>query len=219
MARKQSNLPSKSVRQPRRHSAAGDEPQCSLLKLPLEIRIRIWELIMSFKEPVIVEHHSRQVQQEPIHLRSGKRVKLDIPSQEQRKLGAPFALAATCRQIYLEAAPVYYGLNTFELTPQNLVAFTESIGAANTEYITSIQWNDDLGALVRNIEQFQDLRRLVLVASCARDDLGDPFDLLSLGKIKESRPSLKVVVAPFDRLPCMLCQRSYELSDRIKEIR
>ena len=219
MVSKQLNVPPKGARQPRRRSVAGDEPQVQILKLPLEIRLRIWKLVLVFEEPIFVKHHARQIQHEPSFLRSGKQVKLDILSQEQRKLSSQFALPSTCRQVYLEAAPVYYGLNTFELSPSSLVAFAESISAANIKSINSIHWGEHLGVLACNIKQFECLRRLVLVARCLADIFNDPYDLFYIEEIRRLKPSLKIVIPPVHELSCLICKRAYETDERFKKIR
>lgn len=110
-----------------------------IMQLPVEVRQKIWKSVMIFDKPISVEHHDRVLSQ-PIYLRSGKQVKMHIIEQEQRRLCSPFTLASTCRQIYLEVVPIYYGTNTFILDSKHCLHFLKTIGAENVRAITSIQW-------------------------------------------------------------------------------
>lgn len=110
-----------------------------IMQLPVEVRQKIWKSVMIFDKPISVEPHGRVLSQ-PSYLRSGKQVKMHVVEQEQRKLRSHFALASTCRQIYLEVVPIYYGTNTFILDSKHWVHFLKTIGAENVRAITSIQW-------------------------------------------------------------------------------
>jgi len=114
-----------------------------IMQLPIEVRQKIWKSVMVYDEPIPVEPHGRFLSA-PSHLRSGKQVKIHVIEQEQQRLSSQFALASTCRQIYLEVAPIYYGMNTFTFTftyeTKYLIPFFRAIGTQNARSLTSIRW-------------------------------------------------------------------------------
>lgn len=218
MAFKKSSLSAKGARQPRR-STAEDVPNPPLLKLPLEIRLKIWKFALVFEDRIIVEDRFCPIHYEPMFLRSGRKVRLDVFEQERWKLGSRFSLAATCRQIYLEAAPLYYGLNTFKILPHTLAAFVGSISAANANSITTIQWGHALSDLVDNIQHLQGLRRLVLVGHCLANIFSEPYDFKDIDEIKKMKPSLMISLPTVDQISCDMCEGAYEFDKRFEEIR
>jgi len=139
MASNERRMPTKPMRQEHESLLIKDPSIFPIMQLPIEVRQKVWKSVMVFEEPISVRPHGR-IQSAPSHLRSGKQVKIHIIEQEQQRLSSQFALASTCRQVYLEVAPVYYGLNTFTVLSKYLVHFLRAIGAENVRSITLIRW-------------------------------------------------------------------------------
>ncbi|MCJ1454034.1 hypothetical protein MMC28_004384 [Mycoblastus sanguinarius] len=116
-----------------------------VLKLPAELRIRIWTLTVVSDKPIIVKEHHRGFIP-PSLLRSGTQLHLQ---DDQRRMFSRLAVAFTCRQIYLEVAPIYYSMNIFSIITSNarilnsfvLQNFRRAIGPRNTEAITALRLN------------------------------------------------------------------------------
>lgn len=123
-----------------------------LLKLPAEIRNRIWEYAVLVSDPINIEKRGCQhtlSQLGPSLLRSGKQIHIQEDLNIQAKtLVSGLALASTCRQIYMEATPVYYSKNWFAITwneyyeqrlaPRQVENFIKAIGPANARCIRAI---------------------------------------------------------------------------------
>lgn len=133
-------MPAGSMRQEHESLQIKDAFIFSIFQLPTEVRQKIWKSVMIFDEPIIVEPHGR-IRSAPSHLRSGKQVKMHIIEQEQQRFSSQFALASTCRQVYLEVAPIYYGLNTFKVISKDLIHFLKAICPENVRSIHLIQWS------------------------------------------------------------------------------
>lgn len=133
-------MPAGSMRQEHESLQIKDAFIFSISQLPIEVRQKIWKSVMVFDEPILVEPHGR-ILSAPSHLRSGKQVKIHVMEQEQQRLSSQFALASTCRQVYLEVAPIYYGLNTFNIISKDLIHFLKAIGPENVRSIHLIQWS------------------------------------------------------------------------------
>ena len=121
------------------------DPQVSpVMSLPVEVRQKIWKMVMIFDRPIPIEPHSRY-SSAPSNRRTGKKVKPHVIEQKSHI----FALPSTCRQSYLEATPIYYGMNTFTTTIDSMgfVDFLDAITAENANTITSLRWSPLPGAL------------------------------------------------------------------------
>lgn len=91
-----------------------------LLSLPVEIRLLIYELLLTNAEKTIV-----------------------FDPMPDMKLGsiAP-AVLQTCKQIHFEARPVLYSENKFSVnSPKHMLQVIEQIGPANLRYIEQWQFN------------------------------------------------------------------------------
>jgi hypothetical protein len=139
MASNERRLPANPMRQEHGSLQIKDASIFSIMQLPVELRQKIWKSVMVFDGPIPVEPHGR-ILSAPSHLRSGRQVKIHIIEQELQRLSSQFALASTCRQVYLEVAPIYYGMNTFTVPSKYLVRFLNAIGAENIRSLTSVQW-------------------------------------------------------------------------------
>ena len=98
-------------------------PPFPLLKLPSEIRTRIWTLVVEV-EIVVIDYGDYRSRQTGRHF---------FPTT--------MSLASTCRQMYHEVAPIYYSKNLFHFPHESrlrLSQFAEAIGPTNTESITRV---------------------------------------------------------------------------------
>lgn len=109
------------------------------LQLPLELRIKIYRLaFIGFRD-----HHKGYEVGRPVgrmprrsRLRSGKSIRPfseDVRENQRALEGTPIlAIAFTCRQVYLEAAPIYYGGIIWHFrSRQWLRRFWETLGPKN----------------------------------------------------------------------------------------
>ena len=130
-----------------------------LLDLPPEIRNIIWGYMVVAPYPIRILH-------KPLKPLKPSRTRWVLPPKEINKVmssefesyyraGTSYltsqaggritylAVAFTCRQIYIEATELYYGLNTFYdscvyIHPDVQVQFLRAIGQRNANLITSI---------------------------------------------------------------------------------
>ena len=85
-------------------------PTSPILELPAEIRLMIWRHVLISDRPVgLRKHKNRELPNS--RLRSGEKFKFE--GNPQYEYSTQFSLALTCRQVYLEATPIYYGENSF----------------------------------------------------------------------------------------------------------
>lgn len=101
----------------------------------------------------------------PNLLRNGKEYKSRLVEQAPHRLKSQLALAFTCRQIYLEAVAIYYGMNVFQ-GGSILPAFLDAIGPANTNTIRSLNSTETLYSVKKTVPRLQGLRHLKLVGGC-----------------------------------------------------
>ena len=97
-------------------------PPFPLLKLPPEIRNRIWTLVVKVDAVVMRRDNYRK-----------------RPCDDSS--ATTMALAFTCRQVYHEATPIYYSKNLFHFPYESrlvLSLFAKAIGPTNTESITKV---------------------------------------------------------------------------------
>ena len=97
-------------------------PPFPLLKLPSEIRNRIWTLVVKVDAVVIRRDNYRK---RPC----------------EHTFATTMALAFTSRQMYHEVTPIYYSKNLFHFPYESrlvLSLFAEAIGPTNTESITRV---------------------------------------------------------------------------------
>ncbi|KAL8855101.1 MAG: hypothetical protein Q9221_000007 [Calogaya cf. arnoldii] len=86
-----------------------------LLALPPEVRMSILSYVLVSPTPIRVRNHIRPMPRRS-KLRSGKELKTMQHAADEKRLRSQYAVAWTCRQMYWEAAPIYYAQNTFSLT-------------------------------------------------------------------------------------------------------
>jgi hypothetical protein len=91
------------------------------------------------------------------------------PAQDERNLwdSTPtLAIAFTCRQMYLEAAPIWYANVRFAITlPEDIVSFLQSIGPRNRDAIQHISVNMNLSKH-RQTDDIYEPISTVLHSSC-----------------------------------------------------
>ena len=122
-----------------------------LLKLPSEIRRCIWSYIVVKDGHLIFRNYTEMTELE--FFRFVHNYDDDLLHTIRDKDAEPrsmLAVAFTCRQIYLEVAPIYYGENTF--CPSDHVRFagyndacqrfTKAIGLRNANTITDLSLHD-----------------------------------------------------------------------------
>ena len=132
-------------------------PASNFFLLPLEIRLMIYELAYDHKQST-----SRWYITPPIKDGSRRRHKALIDQHTSR-----LALAHTCRQLYLEAAPLCYQNRTLEFrNAQWMSKFIETIGPNNTiqgignqllHWVRYIKFRVYNEALVRQAARFPNL--------------------------------------------------------------
>ena len=205
MASAQATMSATTVPQPRYPLRIKAPPVFRVMDLPIETRIKIWKYVVLFDKPIDVEHHHRKQVFPPSHLRSGKQVKLRVQVQEQREVSSQFALASTCRQVYLEVAPIYYGMNTFSIESKALKRFLDAIGPENTKAITSLVWERKLYGFYAVAPQLEGLKRLELVGDCLTTLFDEPYSKEGIQKLQRLKPSLEVILPEFDQISCRSC--------------
>lgn len=143
-----------------------------VLCLPPEIRNHIWRYAVVKEGGVVVRQHSGQSVLSNLpasSLRSGYELR-SHREDDQRRVASKLAVAFTCRQIYLEVTPIYYGENTFSLPhwwrcfesgPQKVQGFAEAIGSEKAASILSIRLdNYYFHSLDGFLSYFPSLKRL-----------------------------------------------------------
>ena len=91
-----------------------------LRQLPPEIRIRIWRYTVILDRPVELKHRKSIMSKTtflPSRLRSGR---LIHQNDDELRNPTVLAVAFTCRELYLEVAPVYYSGNAFRIHLEGL---------------------------------------------------------------------------------------------------
>ena len=109
------------------------------------------------------------------HLRVRGKLPWHHKDDDQRTNTTALAPAFTCRQIYLEVTPIYYGKNTFifwdpcsEFSGLQIIQkFIAAIGPENASSISSINTTPYSMPVVLNLERLPGLKRLE-VTDCRR---------------------------------------------------
>ncbi len=83
-----------------------------LLKLPPEIRNCIWKYVVVKDGCIIFREYMIYTKSPETGLRSGDPAKIYQKDHEPRQTSL-LAVAFTCRQLYREVTPIYYGENIF----------------------------------------------------------------------------------------------------------
>ena len=138
-----------------------------ILRLPAEIRNQIWRYVVVKDGEVVYRDHKRQDQTPESRLRSGNLIKSHQEDDERRR-SSQLAIASTCRQIYLEVTPIYYGENVFHpgdfqdpmLHLRALKAFKQAIGPKNASTITEICVYESWVFLEGHLSRLPGLKRL-----------------------------------------------------------
>ena len=180
-----------------------------LLGLPVEIRTRIYKLVLTFEEPIQITQYHRHpfpfhtTNYFPNHFPETYLAKTD-PSY-RRPIGGRSALSIsfTCRQIYLESISLYYSLNVFQyisygLSRTNFHEFMRSIGPANRNFIHQILFivDGDCNGLM-DLGHMPALKCLTIVLGWPADRCrwsGVPKEALErLGKMSGTLERVKLV--------------------------
>ena len=216
---------------PNQHLTSKDPQVFPMMSLPVEVRQKIWKMVMVFDKPIPVEPHNRY-SSAPSNPRTSKKVKLHVIEQESHSFGFQFALPSTCRQIYLEAAPIYYGMNTFtsSMDSMDFVDFLNAIRAENANTITSLTWSPLPGALtalrhVRHVQYYRsifsrlgNLKHLYIITPCRQHWIDSRRTLLlprampqvrfsssELQKLLNLEPSTEILLPRYVRSYCDMC--------------
>lgn len=145
------------------------------MRLPPELRVRIYDMVVVVGEPILLFKNNRRVwyAMERSTTRSGKSMRPEEDENEERlSVGhSALALVHTCRQVYLEAAPRYYRLNTFaayrgERGYSPTLEFSGDVGPRITEMIAKLELRENCGDFCRwkpaHLEGFTGCRTLTL---------------------------------------------------------
>ncbi|KAL9072880.1 MAG: hypothetical protein Q9161_003251 [Pseudevernia consocians] len=139
-----------------------------LLKFSSEIRNRIWEYVVAKDGEVILRNHKRRVRLLE-RRQSGGPTETYQEDDDQRR-SSQLALAFTCRQLYLEVTPIYYGQNTFR--PGNhwfgggfpiFEKFADAVGPIQTSAITRLCLYGSLFCIDEYLSRLPGLKRLYLM--------------------------------------------------------
>ncbi|CAD6576547.1 MAG: hypothetical protein ASARMPREDX12_005274 [Alectoria sarmentosa] len=147
-----------------------------VLRLPPEIRNHIWRYVVVKDREVTFRRRIRQPLLLEKWLRSGKPRRSQQKLQqevEERWLSSQLAVAFTCRQLYLEVAPIYYGENTFQPHPGDewdilkyrriIEHFTDAIGSRNASTIPELHLSHGWDLVhIHNLSLLPGLKRLYL---------------------------------------------------------
>ena len=137
-----------------------------LLKLlPGEIREQIWRYVVVSNSPICLRKY-RDMDAPSSRLRSGKGLKIDGTTQHWYLHSTTFSLALTCRQVYLEVTPIYYGENVFHPdfrrsieSPENFDIFLDVIGKENAGRISNICFNSTQSASIGLAKKLKRLKK------------------------------------------------------------
>lgn len=145
------------------------------MRLPPELRVRIYDMVVVLDRPILLSKNNRRVwySMKRSTTRSGKSMRPEEDENEERLSIGHSALAVvhTCRQVYLEAAPRYYCLNTFaayrkEQGYSPILEFSVDIGPRITEMIAKLELceiRDDLRRWeAAHLKRFKGCRTLTL---------------------------------------------------------
>ena len=143
-----------------------------LLELPAEIRNHIWRYIVIKDDHVTFQEFMVYPKSPETGLRVGNPVKRRLNDDEPRQTSM-LAIAFTCRQLYLEVTPIYYGENVFRPSYSDYLlakrwlfqSFAAAIGPTNANTITQLHlydlfWFDD-----EYLDELPELKRLHFVES------------------------------------------------------
>ncbi len=138
-----------------------------IFKLSAEIRVKIWRMV------VISDYHIHFRASTVQRLRKARLRSSINPIPPQPKIKFPhtchssFAMAMTCRQVYLETTPIYYSGNTFHIpfifgkeNSRTFSALIGTIGKENAYQISKIFIGDTLNNPAYVFDQLPGLRTL-----------------------------------------------------------
>lgn len=151
----------------------------ALLRLPPELRNRIWRYVVVKDEDVVIRLHERQrfVQDlVPSRLRSGREIQGHKEDDDRRIVSTSLALALSSRQLYVEVALIYYSENTFHIQYPRclnqadssfnraymLERFTAAIGPQNASSVTAASFDDICCLLCQNLSVLPGLKQLTV---------------------------------------------------------
>ena len=147
-----------------------------LLKLPPEIRNRIWRYtlvkdgeveIRPYKRPCLMKKMARS------RLRSGKELQWHGIDDERRFNTTSLALTFASRQLYQEANFIYYSKNTFALDNswypfelhQVFRSFAAAIGPRNASCITAVHFYTTDPSFMQHLSVLPGLKQLTYTAA------------------------------------------------------
>ncbi|RFU33962.1 hypothetical protein B7463_g2384, partial [Scytalidium lignicola] len=99
-----------------------EQHQCRLFSLPVELRLRIYEQVLSIESPSV------QLKWYPANHRKNLRPSVLL-------------ILETCRRIYIEAEPIFYSINHFQypvVTPRLATSFCKAINPNRRDAIRSL---------------------------------------------------------------------------------
>ena len=147
-----------------------------ILKLPPEIRNRIWRYTTVKDGEVKIRPYKRQCLMKRMarsRLRSGKELQWHGIDDERRFNTTSLALAFASRQLYLETNFIYYSENTFAFDnswyPSQLHqifrSFAAAIGPQNASYITAVHFYTTNPSFIQYLSVLPSLKRLTYTAA------------------------------------------------------
>ena len=160
---------------PRKKVALGTEKPFPVLNLPPEIRNRIWRYVVvrggyvKIRPDEYEEHQELIKMLTPSRLRSGRELQHHHEDDQRRYKPMPLALALASRQLYIEAALIYYSKNTFDFAVDGLVAtlqkFAAAIGTQNASSITTARFETPSPSLFQYLSVLPGLQK-ISISSC-----------------------------------------------------
>lgn len=91
-----------------------------LLQLPAEVRNQVWEYAVLVEKPTKIEKKIRQHTSSQL-ASSASKFETQLYNADNVNVGSAsglasgFAVTSTCRQMYIEATPIYYSKNWFHI--------------------------------------------------------------------------------------------------------
>ncbi|KAI9681015.1 MAG: hypothetical protein M1829_001095 [Trizodia sp. TS-e1964] len=174
--------------------SACELPDIHFLRLPLEIREKIYAIALRADSPIKphnpykssvfyisdIQASNDRKNRTIGHPLAQSAVVEEVKAKPQRV--SSMALLSTCKQIYIEANHMYYSHNTFSFSShQDIRTFLEGITADRHHLIHYIRLNKDFlvdeisqDAIFRHLGQFPNLKRLtILIENRWRPDFED----------------------------------------------
>ena len=177
----------------------------SIMGLPLELRIKIWRHVMKTSS-VTLRYHNRYTVPKRSR-RAGTETDYSSMMEEVWNIETGLFLASTCRQIYHDVAPVYYGDTIFRVyTPKVLSSFIKHVRPQCVRQISHIECYGDIGNdnhMISLLELFTALKTFKMIAVGGERGFIERIHV-ELAKLRTALPLLRITHVGNDG-PCPMC--------------